>query len=48
MAGRPRLLYVEHSPEGNRVPPLEGNGESLEQKYGQVVPCTGSLNCHWN
>ena len=29
-----RLLCVERCPEGNRVPPLEGNRESLEQKHG--------------
>ena len=60
--------YVERSPEGNRVPPMEGNRERLEQKHGlsrllrdssdssadlldqldgQMVPCTGSLYCHW-
>ena len=29
-----RLLCVERSPEGNRIPPQEGNTESLEQKHG--------------
>ena len=29
-----RFLCVEHSPEGNLVPPLEGCRESLEQEHG--------------
>jgi len=29
-----RLLCVERSPEGNRVAPLEGYRESLEQEHG--------------